>query len=111
MMPLKRGGVMDQYSLDVKIIKIHRLPDGHKIKAFVDLGVNDALLIKGIRLIHGKDGFFVAMPSEQGKNKRWYERVRCLNKEVKGMIRQKVLEGYHGRDDDLPVGRPPLPKS
>ena len=84
---------MNQAILDVKIIKIHRLPEG-KVKAFVDLGINDALLIKGIRVIDGKEGLFVAMPSELGKDERWYERVRCLNKEVKGVIEQKVLDAY-----------------
>ena len=84
---------MNEAVLDLKIIKIHRLPEG-KTKAFVDLGVNDAILIKGIRVVDGKEGLFVAMPSEQGKDERWYERVRCLNKDIKGLIEQKVLEAY-----------------
>ena len=85
---------MDQALLDVKIIKIHRLTEG-KVKAFVDLGVNDALLIKGIRIVDGKEGLFVSMPSELGKNERWYERVRCMKKDVKAMITQKVLDAYN----------------
>jgi stage V sporulation protein G len=85
---------MNQELLDFKIIKIHRLPEGNKVKAFVDLGVNDVLLIKGIRVVDGKEGLFVSMPSEQGKDDRWYERVRCLNKEVKGLIIRKVLDAY-----------------
>ena len=80
-------------ALDFKIVKIHRLPEG-RIKAFVDLGVNDAILIKGLRIVACQNGLFVAMPQEQGKNERWYERVRCLNKEVQGRIAQKVLEAY-----------------
>lgn len=84
-----------QYSLlDIKIIKVHRLPEGGKIKAFVDLGINDALLIKGIRVVDGKEGLFVTMPSELGKNQRWYERVRCLNKDLKMQIRHKILAAY-----------------
>lgn len=85
---------MSEAVLDVKILKIHRLPDGGRVKAFVDLGVNDALLIKGIRVVDGKDGLFVSMPSELGKDERWYERVRCLNKDVKEMIVSKVLDAY-----------------
>ncbi len=81
--------------LDVKIVKIHRLPDGKKVKAFVDLGVNDALLIKGIRVVDGKEGLFVSMPAELGKNERWYERVRCLKKGIKLLISQKVLDAYY----------------
>lgn len=81
--------------LDFKIVKIHRLPEGNRIKAFVDLGINDSILIKGLRVVDSQKGLFVSMPSEQGKNERWYEKVRCLNKEVRGSISQKVLEAYH----------------
>jgi stage V sporulation protein G len=81
-------------TLDVKIIKIHRLAQDSRIKAFVDLGINDALLIKGVRVVQGKKGLFVSMPVEQGKNERWYERVRCLNQDIRSLIAQKVLEAY-----------------
>ncbi len=84
---------MEQAILDVKILKIHKLPEG-RVKAFVDLGINDVLLIKGIRVVDGKEGLFVSMPSELGKNDRWYERVRCLNKDFKTAISEKVLDAY-----------------
>lgn len=81
-------------TVDIKVIKIHRLTKESRVKAFVDLSINDALLVKGIRIVQGKKGMFVTMPVEQGKNERWYERVRCLNQETKDMIVQKVLEAY-----------------
>ena len=84
---------MNEALLDVKIMKIHRLPEG-KIKAFVDIGINDALVIKGIRVVDGQNGMFVSMPSEKGKDERWFERVRCLNKEVKTLIQDVVLDAY-----------------
>jgi len=85
---------MTMETLDVKIIKIHRLPQDSRVKAFVDLGINDALLIKGLRIVQGKKGLFVTMPTEQGKNERWYERVRCMNQNVRSLIAEKVLEAY-----------------
>lgn len=87
---------MSTETLDLKIIKIHRLADGNATKAFVDLGVNDSLLIKGIRVVQGERGLFVSMPSALGKDERWYERVRCLNRDVQVLITQKVLEAYKG---------------
>ena len=81
-------------TIDIKVIKIHRLPQESRIKAFVDLGVNDVLLIKGVRVVQGKKGLFVSMPAEQGKNERWYERVRCLNQDTRSLIAHKVLEAY-----------------
>ena len=85
---------MSVETIDIKVIKIHRLPQDSRIKAFVDLGINDSLLIKGVRIVQGKKGLFVSMPVEQGKNERWYERVRCLNQDVRSLIAQKVLEAY-----------------
>jgi len=80
--------------IDIKVIKIHRLSgDGH-VKAFVDIGVNEVFLIKGLRVIEGKKGLFVSMPVEQGKDEKWYERVRCLNEDIRSLITQKVLEAY-----------------
>jgi len=80
--------------INVKVVKIHRLQDDGRIKAFIDLGINDALLIKGIKVVQGKNGLFVAMPSELGKNERWYERVRCLDQDLRLIISQKVIEAY-----------------
>jgi len=80
--------------IDVKVIKIHRLAQDSRVKAFVDLEFNNALLIKGIRVVQGKKGLFVSMPTEQGKNERWYERVRCLNQDVRSLIAGKVLDAY-----------------
>ena len=85
---------MPAETIDIKVIKIHRLPQDSRVKAFVDLGINDAILIKGLRIVGGKKGLFVSMPIEQGKNERWYERVRCLNQDIRSLIAQKVLEAY-----------------
>ena len=81
-------------TMDIKVVKIHRLMEEGRVKAFVDLGINDALLIKGIRIVQGKKGLFVSMPIEQGRNERWYERVRCLNQDIRLIIAQKVLDAY-----------------
>lgn len=89
---------MAQDLLDLKVIKIHRLPEG-RVKAFVDLSVNDAILIKGVRVVDGKEGLFVSMPSEQGKNERWYERVRCLNDDIKELVSKKVIDAYQSNEE------------
>ena len=84
--------------MDFKIVKIHRLPEGNRIKAFVDLGINDAILIKGLRIVDGQKGLFVCMPQERGKNQKWYERVRCMSNEVRWQISQKVLQAYKAQN-------------
>ena len=81
-------------TIEIKVLKVHRVEGNNRIKAFVDISINDALLIKGLRIVEGKNGLFVSMPVEQGKNEKWYERVRCMNKDVREEIASAVLAAY-----------------
>lgn len=82
-------------SVSINVQRIHKLANGKSLKAFADINVNDALLIKGVRVMDGKKGIFVTMPREQSaKDKKWYDSVRCLSQEVMAEISGKVLEAY-----------------
>jgi stage V sporulation protein G len=67
------------------------------MKAFADIVVNDAVLLKGIRVIEGKKGLFVSMPKLQGKDKKWYDTIMPLNIEVKNQISEVVLKAYNSK--------------
>ena len=58
---------MSDSKLDIKVQRIHRMNGEGALKAFVDICINDAILIKGIRLVDGKKGLFISMPSEKAK--------------------------------------------
>ena len=82
-------------NISIHVQRIHKLTNGKSLKAFADINVNDALLVKGVRVMDGKKGIFVTMPREQStKDKKWYDTVRCLTKEVKDEISEKVLQAY-----------------
>ena len=85
-------------TIEIKVLKVHRIDGENRIKAFVDISINDALLIKSLRIVQGKNGLFVSMPTEQGKNEKWYERVRCLNKDIREEIANTVLAAYSTED-------------
>ena len=82
-------------SIAFHVEKMYRLPDAGNLKAFADVSVNDALVIRGIRLVEGKKGLFVSMPQEQGKDNRWYDQVVCRSVIVHQDLTEKVLEHYH----------------
>ena len=90
----ERKHIMATETIEIKVLKVHRVEGNNRIKAFVDISINDALLIKGLRIVTGKNGLFVSMPVEQGKNEKWYERVRCMNKDVRDEIASTVLAAY-----------------
>jgi len=82
-------------NISINVQRIHKLTNGKSLKAFADINVNDALLVKGVRVMDGKKGIFVTMPRKQStKDKKWYDTVRCLTQEVREEISGKVLEAY-----------------
>ena len=85
--------------LVITINRIFVLPKNDKpLKAFADIIVNGALVIKGIKVVSGKNGMFVSMPQEQNtQNKKWYPTVRCLDTEVRERLSKSVLKAYNSK--------------
>ena len=89
---------MENSLISVQVHRIYKLANSKYTKAFVDIIVNGEILIRGIRVVDGKNGLFVSMPQEQSKDKKWYDTVRCLNKEVRQMIDDEVLAAYQAKE-------------
>jgi stage V sporulation protein G len=87
---------MDVAELKIEVSRLHKLDGAGATKAFADVAIADAFVIKGLRIIEGKDGLFVSMPREEGKDGKWYSTVIPLKREVKDEIEKVVLEVYGG---------------
>lgn len=85
---------METNTFELQVQRMYRFESDRPLKAFADIIVNDALLIKGIKVLEGKNGLFVSMPQEQAKDKKWYDSVRCLTKDVREQITEVVLSVY-----------------
>lgn len=81
--------------ISVEVQRIYRFDSDRPLKAFVDIIVNDVLLIKGLKVLEGKNGVYVCMPQEQAKDKKWYDSVRCLTTDVRDKITAVVLGAYN----------------
>ena len=78
---------------EVRVERLSKI-NGGKLKAFVDVIFNDALLVKGLRIIEGKHGPFVSMPSTQADDKKWYENVKVMDQGLKEQVSDVILYAY-----------------
>ena len=81
-----------------KVTRMHRLDGEGSLKAYVDVALNESLLLKGLRIVQGRQGLFVSMPREKGKDNRWYETVHPMSKEIKESIANTILSVYNNQD-------------
>ena len=79
------------------IERINRFDGEGSLKAFCDLEIGQMFLVKGLRVVEGKNGLFVSMPQQQGKDGNWYDTVFPLNKEVRQQVSDLVLSAYQAQ--------------
>ena len=82
--------------LKLAVTRLHKMDGSGATKAFCDISILDSLVVNGLRVVAGKDGLFVSMPREEGKDGKWYNTVIPLKREVKDAIERVVLEAYGG---------------
>lgn len=79
----------------IEVARLHRVDNGSSLKAFVDVLINSQVLVKGVRVVEGRNGLWVAMPSAQAKDSRWYETVSIVDEQLKQELQDVVLESYN----------------
>ncbi len=80
--------------IDIRVERIYRLDSDSALKGFADILIGESLIIKGIRIITGKNGLFLGMPRELGKDGKWYNRILVVNDELKEQLTGIVLSAF-----------------
>jgi len=78
---------------DLKVVRLYRFDGDSKVKAFVDVGIGD-FIIKGLRVLQGKKGLFLAMPQEKAKDGKWYNSFYPVTEEARQNLSEVVLTAY-----------------
>ena len=81
----------------IEVARIFKVENSEEstLKAFVDIKVCDAVLIKGIRVLAKKEGgLFAAMPSNLAGDGKYYPTVKFLTSEVNNELQEVVLAAY-----------------
>ena len=65
------------------------------LRAYAEITLNDALIIKGIKIFEKENGgIFVTFPALQGKDQTFHEIVVPKTPEMKKQIRDAVVKVY-----------------
>jgi stage V sporulation protein G len=78
---------------DVQVVRLYRLDGESKVKAFADVSIGN-FIIKGLKVLDGKNGLFLSMPQEKSKDGKWYDTVFPVTKEARKSLTDLVLEAY-----------------
>jgi stage V sporulation protein G len=72
-----------------------RLVDNDRLRAWATITLNQAFVIKGIRIIRGNQRVFVAMPSKQQKDGKYQDIAHPISKDFRDYLEERILDVYH----------------
>jgi len=80
--------------MEITEVKVFPIQE-EKLKAFVSIVFDQCFMVNDIKIIQGRDGLFISMPSRKKKNGEFKDVAHPLNNETRRMIEEKVLGEYH----------------
>ena len=77
----------------VNVKKIEK--DDSRMKGIVSVLIDDCFVTRDIRIIDGKDGLFVAMPSRKNVDGEYHDIAHPINAETRKMFEDAIIEEYN----------------
>jgi stage V sporulation protein G len=82
----------------IEVMRLRRFDNGDsKLKAFVDVAIGE-FVVRGLRIVQGQKGLYLAMPQEQGKDGRWYNCFYPKDAQARQALAEVVLSAYQNED-------------
>ncbi|MDR2551738.1 MAG: septation regulator SpoVG [Treponema sp.] len=91
--------------MKVTDIRVRKVSGEGKLKAYVTVTFDDCFVVHNVKIIEGKSGVFIAMPSRKTRVGEYKDVAHPINPSFRGELQQKILEKYDSGNvqDDMSV--------
>ncbi len=80
---------------DIQIRLVTKATETGKLKAVASIVIDNAFAVHDIKIIEGKDGVFIAMPSRKTPDGTFRDIAHPINTESRTIVCDKILEAYN----------------
>ena len=87
---------------DVRV-RVAKNDEEAKLRAYADITFDDSFVIHGLKVIDGKNGLFVAMPSRKMPNGEFKDVAHPITTNVRKMINDAVINKFEELSTDSTV--------
>ncbi len=77
---------------DVRVRLVSK--DEAKLKAVASITIDDCFVVHDIKVIDGKDGLFISMPSRKTPDGEYKDIVHPINTDTREIIKKAVFDAY-----------------
>jgi len=90
---LKKGRYTNLNITDIRVRLVNN-SNNDKLKAVASITIDDEIVVHDIKVINGKDGYFLSMPSRKTSEGEFKDIVHPIKTEVREMLKEKILAEY-----------------
>lgn len=79
--------------MEITDVRVFPIAD-EKLRAFVSVVLDGCFMVNDIKVIQGKDGLFISMPSRKKRNGEFKDVAHPLNQQTRQRFEERILGEY-----------------
>ena len=80
--------------MQITDIRVRKVEAEGKLKAYVTITFDNCFVIHNVKIIEGKSGVFIAMPSRKTKSGDYKDVAHPINSDFRQDLQRSILEAY-----------------
>jgi stage V sporulation protein G len=88
--------------MEITDIRIRRVDSEGKLKAYVTVTFDHCFVVHNVKVIEGRSGVFIAMPSRRTKTGEYKDVAHPINSDFRAELQDRILRAYES-DTSAPV--------
>ena len=85
--------------LKVTEVQVRKVDLNNRTKAYATITFDDCFVVRDIRVVDGRNGLFIAMPSRKRPDGEFRDIAHPIRTETRKMIEDAILTRFHEEDD------------
>jgi stage V sporulation protein G len=87
-------------AMEITDIRVRKVAGEGKLKAYVTVTFDECFVVHNVKIIEGKSGVFIAMPSRKTRTGEYKDVAHPINPDFRSELQKKILEKYESGSDD-----------
>jgi stage V sporulation protein G len=84
--------------MEITDIRIRKVNAKGNLKAYARITFDDCFVVHNLKLISGKSGMFIAMPSRKTSNGAFKDIVHPINREFRQKLQDAIITAFNNPD-------------
>ncbi|MBP7095166.1 MAG: septation regulator SpoVG [Spirochaetia bacterium] len=90
--------------MEITDIRIRKVTAEGKLKAYVTVTFDECFVVHNVKIIEGKTGVFIAMPSRRTRTGEYKDIAHPICPDFRSRLQDRILEAFANADEHADAG-------